>query len=188
MKVHWQKIPSKMEHYWGEKCKQTTTLRPSALSQLSSKEKDIPKKPSNTPIKCLSETLRTQNKNWPVAAANENPVSLPIIKNKNLKIWNVASKITNGTNREKIREDWKLVENRCKKTCRNKPIIGENSTSNTLQVAQRFHWLFISGLDRNTECQAIVDFLLSKNLGGNYVCEKMQRRNRLALSSLESQR
>nr|CAI5829164.1 unnamed protein product [Callosobruchus analis] len=77
-------------------------------------------------------------------------------------------------------DNWKVVVNKKSKkhiVSRPKPIIGSNKQECSLQVAKKFHWIFLSGLSKNTEAQSISDFLRNKYLGDDSTCEKIMTKS-----------
>lgn len=67
---------------------------------------------------------------------------------------------------------WRVVRHG-KRRVRPKPVSGSNENDDTLEVAQKMHWFFVSGLKPTVEPQAIVDFLKKHHFDKDCSCVKM---------------
>lgn len=91
---------------------------------------------------------------------------------------NTASKSASGG----PEYEWKTVSNRKRPKHlpenRPKPIQGVNKSSSILEVAKQFYWVFLTGLSKNTESGAILEYLESQHRSTkDIICEKMKTKS-----------
>lgn len=65
------------------------------------------------------------------------------------------------------------------------PIKGSNNCTGDLEIAQKVHWVFLSGFSRTMETENIINFLKKHNLQKDCVCEKMKTKKHKQISSFK---
>ncbi|CAG9814741.1 unnamed protein product [Phaedon cochleariae] len=87
--------------------------------------------------------------------------------------------------------EWTNVVGRRKKTIKKRdpksrppPIMGSNDTTMGISAAQKYSWLFVSGLEGSTQAQDVLNYLNTINKQ-NYVCEKLRTKNERYVSSFK---
>jgi len=148
----------------------------------------------NTRARAGSSSIHTEVSSQPVSVAKN---STPQTEEFDRKKENDKTNREDDHNQNN-RNDWTLVRHKRQKTGNNnnngaltpneqkinrpEPIKGTNSEVNELQVAERMHWVFVTGLSNGTEAQDVLNFLKNHQLDKGCVCEKMNTRSKVASS------